>query len=251
MKVIKAGFNYSQDGPGNRLIFHLQGCNMQCPWCSNPEGMDLNGCMMMKSGGIQEKSYQEYTVQDMIQEAKECSPLFFDGGGVTVSGGEPTLQFAELKELLKGLHEMGIHTSIETNGTHKHIEDIFPFLDLMIVDLKHIDEKMHKAFTGLSNRQTKETLRKAFEFGQKVWIRTPLIGGFNDKKEYAEEFVRFYSQYNTQQAKFEMLLYHEYGKEKWKQCGKEYRMTNSFVDENIRSYYEKLYEENGLYVIRT
>lgn len=251
MRVIKSGFNYSQDGPGNRLIFHLQGCNMHCPWCSNPEGMDLDGCMVVKPGGITERSYQERTVQDMIREAKECSMLFFDGGGVTVSGGEPTIQFEELKELLKGLHEVGIHTAIETNGTHKHIEDIFPFLDLMIVDLKHIDEKIHKAVTGLSNRQTKETLRKAFASDQEVWVRTPIIGGFNDTKECAEEFAGFYSRYSTKKAKFEMLLYHEYGKEKWKQCGKEYRMTGSFVDENIRSYYEKIYAERGLCIIRT
>lgn len=251
MKVIKEGFNYSQDGPGNRLVFHLQGCNMHCPWCANPESMDRNGCMMQMAGGKKKPSFQEYSVEELMEEAKECKTLFFSGGGVTVSGGEPTMQFKELKELLEGIHENGIHTAIETNGTHSEIEKLFPFLDLLIIDLKHIDEGLHKKFTGMSNKKTMETLQKAFFAGQEMWIRTPIIGGFNDKEEYIERFTEFYRQYPTEHAKFEMLLYHEYGKEKWQQCGKEYTIKEGFTDEHIRSLYEKKYRENGLCVIRT
>lgn len=251
MKVIKAGFNYSQDGPGNRLVFHLQGCNMHCPWCANPESMDVNGCMMVKDEGIINPSFQEYTVEELIEEAKECSGMFFSGGGVTISGGEPTLQFEELKAFLSGLHRNGIQTAIETNGTHPRIEELFPVLDLLIVDLKHIDDEIHKKFTGLSNKRTLETLKKAFLAKQKMWVRTPLIGGFNDKEEYAGKFAGFYRQYDTEHAGFELLLYHEYGKEKWRQCEMEYTMKDAFVDESIRRIYEEEYRENGLCVIRT
>ena len=80
IRYFQKGFNYSQDGPGNRLVYHLQGCNWHCPWCSNPEGMDP--CRAAK----------ECDTADLIREAKSCLPMMIDGGGVTLTGGEVLLQ---------------------------------------------------------------------------------------------------------------------------------------------------------------
>lgn len=79
IKYFQKGFNYSQDGTGNRLVIHLQGCNLHCPWCSNPEGMSI-------TGGV------SAPIEAFIQEILSCKRLFFDGGGVTFTGGECTLQ---------------------------------------------------------------------------------------------------------------------------------------------------------------
>ena len=104
MKIFQKGFNFDQDGPGNRLVYHLQGCNMRCIWCSNPEGMSLNGG-------------KEYSVEALLEECLRSRMMFYGGGGVTFTGGEATMQAEELLKLLKGLKAAGIHTAIETNGT--------------------------------------------------------------------------------------------------------------------------------------
>ena len=90
MRVFQKGFNFSQDGPGNRLVYHLQGCNLHCPWCSNPEGLS-------KSGGT------EYSISELMDEVRRSRLMFFSGGGVTLTGGEVTIQFDEVKEFLTQL----------------------------------------------------------------------------------------------------------------------------------------------------
>ena len=95
LRIFQKGFNYSQDGPGNRLVYHLQGCNLRCPWCANPEGLSVEGG-------------ERYPVEALVQEVLRSRAMFFDGGGVTLTGGEVTLQFDALKELLTRLHAEGV-----------------------------------------------------------------------------------------------------------------------------------------------
>ena len=78
MRIFGKGFNFGQDGPGNRFVYHLSGCNMRCLWCSNADGLD-------KSAGT------NYTTDQIIKEVLSCRPMFFSGGGVTFTGGEATL----------------------------------------------------------------------------------------------------------------------------------------------------------------
>ena len=101
--IFQKGFNYSQDGPGNRLVYHLSGCNLKCPWCSNPEGMEIT------------KTATTLTVESIVKEALSCKMMFIDGGGVTLTGGEVTCQKDAVTKLLNLLKENGIHTCIETN----------------------------------------------------------------------------------------------------------------------------------------
>lgn len=287
MKLIKKGFNYAQDGPGNRLVFHMQGCNMRCPWCANPEGIPLGGVLMTEqeklldsvcpNGAIQDgildrercrecktrvclnerrnegirMSCFEETVDEIAAEAKACSRIFFDGGGVTFSGGEPTLQFEELKEALQRLKAEGIHTAIENNGTHIRLEELFPYIDLLIMDFKQIDDGIHRKVTGVSNETIKKNVEKALEKHGNVLIRTPLIHGFNDDEKYIEDFLEFYRGYDCSHASFEFLKYHEFGKEKWEKCGLSYQVEDGFVTDEIREKYETRFREQGLCVVRT
>ena len=87
LKLFQKGFNYSQDGQGNRLVYHLQGCNMTCPWCANPEGMPMEGAMIREAGKSPRLSCKVYETEEILREAVSCVPMFFDGGGVTFSGG--------------------------------------------------------------------------------------------------------------------------------------------------------------------
>ena len=122
MKIFQKGFNYSQDGSGNRMVLHLQGCNMSCPWCSNPEGMPLEGAILTQKEWLEESccphgavkegeldrqrcsvcetkecvyqrrqkgiklSCREYEVEEIVRECKAARPMFFENGGVTLTG---------------------------------------------------------------------------------------------------------------------------------------------------------------------
>ena len=137
MKIFQKGFNFAQDGPGNRLVYHVEGCNMHCLWCSNPEGMK------------QRKNDADISADELIREAVSCKKMFFGGGGVTFTGGETTLDFAGLKAVLQGLKANGINTAIETNATSPQLKELLQYIDYLIMDFKHYDDDMLKKYTGM------------------------------------------------------------------------------------------------------
>jgi len=251
LNVLKKGFNYSQDGPGNRLVYHLQGCNMHCPWCANPESMPLEGTLMTGKTSGTHISFQEERVEDLLEEAKDSRILFFDGGGVTLTGGEPTLQFDALREFLTGLKAAGIHTAIETNASHPRLSELFGVIDLLIMDCKHIDSHKHRRITGLSNRIILKNIESAMSFHGNVLIRTPLIHGFNADTDTAEALISFYKQYDISRTRFELLKYHEYGREKWVACRLPYQIKDGFITDSRYEEIENIYRSGGLTVVRT
>lgn len=244
IEIFQKGFNYSQDGEGNRLVYHFCGCNMRCMWCANPEGF-------AEKGGVLSPDGSPYTPVSLAAEAISCKAMFFDGGGVTFTGGEPTLQFAALKESLKLLKENGIRTALETNATHPDLAQLFPLIDTLIMDFKHIDDGWHRKVTGVSNAETKKNIRAALAAHPHTLIRTVLVHGVNDGEEHARAFAAFYGQCDTSRAAFEFLPYHEYGKKKWEKRNLPYRVENGFVTEETVAMYRRIYEEHNLKVIRT
>ncbi|MDD4413136.1 MAG: radical SAM protein [Oscillospiraceae bacterium] len=238
MQIFQRGFNYSQDGTGNRLVYHLQGCNLHCPWCSNPEGMEF-------SGGV------SVTVDEIVQQALLCQPMFFDGGGVTFTGGECTCQFELLKKALEKLQQNGISTAIETNGTSPRLPELFPLVDELIMDFKHYDDAVHRQFTGLGNAQVLTNLKAACTTHPRLLVRIPLIGGFNASAKDMEHFAAILSGLDTSHTRFELLCYHEYGKDKWEKCGKPYTVFDAFVSEEDRLRYEDILRGHKLQIVRT
>ncbi|MEI7846115.1 MAG: glycyl-radical enzyme activating protein [Chloroflexota bacterium] len=287
IKIFKRGFNYGQDGTGNRLVLHMQGCNLQCAWCSNPEGLALDGCLLVNpdkllaeicpAGAIHSRtldrnrcktcshkaclhenkneglrlSCQTESIESLFDEILSAKSLFFGGGGVTFSGGEPTLQFRALKSLLILLKNAGIHTAIETNATHGRLSDLFPLLDLLIIDFKHYDAEIHKQYTGFSNTVIKANIIKAVENHPNVWIRTPLINGFNAEQRFIPGFIDFFSCLPCENTHFEFLKYHEYGKVKWEQCGMSYTVVNGEVENGIEEAFKNSFLENKFKLIMT
>ena len=251
IKIFQKGFNYSQDGHGNRLVFHLQGCNMKCPWCSNPEGMSLKGTYMIEKGRSR-LSCKEYTIEEIVKESVRSKPMFFDGGGVTLTGGEISMQFEAVKELLKNLKEEQIHTAIETNGSHPRMEELIPYVDQWIMDVKHYDEEKHKAWVGITLENILKTLKSVSEMHEDMLVRVPLIPGFNDSEEDAEGFAKCFTQNaNKEKLKIEFLSYHEYGKQKWEQCGMEYKMPNIRLASGTVKKFEEIMQRNGIVCVRT
>ena len=232
LKIFQKGFNFSQDGPGNRLVYHLSGCNFKCKWCSNPEGM------------IQ-KNFAEVDVDDIVKECISCVPMFFSNGGVTFTGGEATLQFDALLELLKKLKQNDINTALETNGSHKELYKLIPYVDNLIMDFKHFDSKKHKIWIGNGNEEVIKNFIFLAEKKINVLIRIPLINGFN-VEPYG--FIDLFKKYDTSKMRFEILTYHEYGKEKWQEL---YLIKDGFVAKKDFLNFENAFIQNGLKIIHT
>ena len=237
IRYFQKGFNFSEDGPGNRLVIHLSGCNLHCPWCSNPEGMSASGGSCT-------------TVDALFTEILSCKRLFFDGGGVTFTGGECTLQRAPLAELLRLCRANGIHTAIETNGTMPYDGAFFEKVDFIIADFKHYDEDVLAKTVGNVSGY-RDNLRAYIGSGKKTLIRTVLIRGFNAEREDAEHFARFFSELDTSNASFEFLPYHEYGKSKWLSLGREYTVKDAHVTPETVAYFEETFHKYNLKTIRS
>ena len=233
MYVFQKGFNFGQDGPGNRLVYHLQGCNMKCIWCSNPEGISREGGKYV-------------SVEDLFEECYRSRMMFYGGGGVTFTGGEATLQADELLLLLKKLKEAGIHTALETNGTSYRLLDLLPYLDYLMMDFKHYDSEILKKYTGMGNEQVKRNYQEICELGRQIHVRIPLINGINT--EHPEGFAKYLSGFENPNAVYEFLAYHEYGKEKWIE---KYQVRDGFVAKETVLLFRKTFEEHGLKVVNT
>lgn len=233
MYLFQKGFNFGQDGPGNRLVYHLQGCNMKCIWCSNPEGI-------CKNGG-------RYTsVEELFDECYRSRMMFYGGGGVTFTGGEATLQVKELLPLLIKLKEAGIHTALETNGTSGRLMELLPYLDYLMMDFKHYDSEILKEYTGMGNEQVKRNYEEICRMGRQIHVRIPLINGVNT--ENPKGFASYLSGFPNPNAVYEFLPYHEYGKDKWTE---EYLIHDGFVHKKTVLLFRKIFEDLGLNVVST
>lgn len=204
----------THEGPGIRLVIFLQGCNLRCAYCHNPDTINLRGGKEMK-------------IPEIINLLKEQKPYFTGGGGLSVSGGEPTLQAKELIELFKEVHNHGFNIALDTNGTIL-IDDtkkLLSLTDLALIDLKHFDSAWHQKLTGQGN----ETVLKTIEFRessrQAFWIRYVLVPGWTDQEEYLEKMAQYLSQFKYLE-RLEILPYHNLGVHKYKELGLEYRLND-------------------------
>ena len=240
LKYYYKGFNYSQDGPGNRIVYHLQGCNMRCPWCSNPEGMGANDdCKTAK-------------IEEIVSEILSVRPMFFENGGVTFTGGEATLQFSAIYEIMKRVKAEGVNTAIETNATSEKLTELLEVCDCFMTDYKSPLPVKYDEVTG-GKLEVIESNIRALSQKTHLHIRIPLIHGFNDDKASLDGFVRFFTSLLREGCSFdvELLPYHEYGKEKWEKLGKEYRIQNAFVTNSTIQQFKNVFEDNNIKLITT
>ncbi len=204
------------DGPGIRFVLFLQGCHLQCKYCHNRDTWDINGGSYRSLDEIFEKilKYQNY-----IQP----------NGGVTVTGGEPLLQVHFLISLFQKLKAVGIHTCIDTSGMvaiTKEIETLLSLTDLVLLDIKHIDNEKCKALVGVGNTLELKFARYLSDHGIATWIRQVIVPGFTDDKEDLLKLKEFIASLKTVE-KVELLPYHDMGAYKWKKLGGTYALENT------------------------
>ncbi len=166
------------------------------------------------------------TVEEVVAEI-ERDELFYQksGGGMTISGGEPLLQWQFVYRLLEACKQRYLHTALDTCG-YAHwptLKNVLEHVDLVLYDIKHMDPKLHKEATGKSNRLILNNLRM-IPPQKKVWLRMPLIPGFNDSEENLTKLSRLGREIGAE--KVSILPYHKLAEEKYKQLGKQYTMAH-------------------------
>jgi len=204
-----------------------------------------------KCRGVDHFKRWSVEVGELLKEAVDCRPMYFSGGGVTVTGGEPTMQFEPLKEFLRGLKAVGINTAMETNATSPRLPELFQHIDFLMTDLKHYDSKKHCEATGSGNETVIRNIKAAVESGKRIAIRIPLINGFNASDSDISGFTDFLSGLDKELFTVEFLRYHEFGKDKWAKCGLEYKIENGFVSADTVNAFIKAFETEGIKIVRT
>ena len=216
---------------------------MFCPWCSNPEGLKLSETLSPTS------------VEDIVKEAQTARMIFIDGGGVTFTGGEVTLQKNAVLNAVQLLKENGISACIETNASLPDCEKLFGAVDYMIADFKSPCSHKLLEICGADIEIIKNNLLFRVKTGKPLLVRIPLIKFFNCGIENAKEFCRFFNELKAESTNdnlhFEILTYHEFGKDKYSEIGKTYTVTDGFVNaEDVKILKDEL-EKNGLKLINT
>ena len=194
------------DGPGLRLVVFLQGCPFRCLYCANPDTIETGGG-------------RETDPAEILRMAVDQKPFFGRRGGVTFSGGEPTLQAAALVPLVRDLKEAGIHVCLDSNGGVWN-----PAVEVLL-DVKQANPERHRVLTGRSNTQTLRTAAWLEEHGRPFWLRYVLVPGYSD----AEEDIRALGERLggcRSIERVELLPYHTLGVHKYEAMGLEYRLRH-------------------------
>lgn len=219
------------DGPGSRFIIFFQGCHMRCKFCHNPDTWDMT-------------KGKDYTSDELIKEALSCRSYWGKKGGITVSGGEPLLQIDFLLELFTKAKEKGINTCIDTAGGpftqegewFSKFEKLMQVTDILLMDIKHINDKEHIELTGQKRDNIVQMFRYLDQINKPIWIRHVLTPGITDNDEYLTQTRDFIRTLNNVQ-RVEVLPYHGLGAMKYKELGIDYVLkdTLSPTEERVKN----------------
>lgn len=207
------------DGPGTRFVVFVQGCPMRCAYCHNPDTWDLKG------GTLMEPSY-------IIQQYERNEAFYKNGGGLTVTGGEPLMQVDFLLELFTLAKEKNIHTCIDSSGIAfnpdnaplmEKMDKLMTLTDLVMLDIKHIDPDKHRELTLQPNKNILKFAEYLNEKKVDMWIRHVVVPGITDDDKYLFDLGYFIGQFQNLKA-LDVLPYHTMGEKKYAALGIDYRL---------------------------
>ncbi|MDE6505473.1 MAG: pyruvate formate lyase-activating protein [Clostridia bacterium] len=216
------------DGPGIRFVAFMQGCPMRCKYCHNPDTWALN-------------AGKEISAEELAATALKYKS-YIKNGGVTVSGGEPLLQIEFVTEFFKILKAEGIHTALDTSGITFNEKDkncvarhkqLLKYTDLVLLDIKHIDENGHKKLTGFSNENPLSFAKYLSDNGKDMWVRHVLVSGVTDNDVYLNRLAEFINGLKTVKN-IEVLPYHSMGESKYQKLGINYSLKGAVPPDKTR-----------------
>ena len=207
------------DGPGLRFVVFFQGCPMRCRYCHNPDTWQPNTGTQMSVDEIMAKFLRNKS--------------FYSNGGITVTGGEPLLQIDFLTQLFIRCKREGVHTCIDTSGITYNSENadymakldkLMEYTDLVMLDLKHIDDEKHRSLTGHSNKNILEFVKYLDSKKVPVWVRHVVVPTVTDEPEYWDRLGRFMATVSNIKA-LDVLPYHTMGVKKYEELAIDYPLA--------------------------
>ena len=181
------------DGPGLRFVVFLQGCNLRCKCCHNPDTWDRQGA-------------KTYTAEEVVEKATKYREYFGEKGGITISGGEPLLQPDFAYEIFRLCHEKGINTCLDTSGSilNEQIKKILTETDRVLLDIKYTDDELYRENVGCSLQKPMEFLQYLNEQKIPTTLRQVIIPTLNDNETNIEKLNEIVEK-NTCIDKVELL----------------------------------------------
>ncbi len=220
------------DGPGVRTVVFMQGCNLRCAYCHNPDTWKRDGGTVTDA-------------KELINKLIKYKPYYkSSGGGVTFSGGEPLLQPEFLLEMLKLCKENNIHTAIDTAGFgFGDYDEILKYTDLVILDIKHSSEEGYRDLAGGDMSELKKFLEALSRSKSRVWIRHVVVPGLTDSTQHILKLKKIISSIKNLD-KIELLPYHTLGENKYNVMGIPYKLQGvPAMDKDAALALEKLLKE--------
>ena len=218
----------SVDGPGVRFLIFLTGCGMRCQYCHNPDTWKM-------SVGT------PYTADELIQSAIKYRSYWGSKGGITVSGGDPLLQIDFLLDLCKKAKKENIHVTIDTSGNpftrqepyFGKFQELIQYVDLFLLDIKHIDDEKHKELTACSNENILDMARYLSDIDKPIWVRHVLVPEKTDDDDDLHKLRTFLDSLQNVE-KVEVLSYHTLGVKKWRDMGMDYPLEGIDAPTQVR-----------------
>ena len=216
------------DGPGIRTLFFFQGCPLNCLWCCNPESRPE----AIQKFACQNRLLQwqrPVTIGELVDLATRDIVYYrYSGGGVTLTGGEVLLQDEFARELLYEVRKKGIHTAIETSGysSPMALNRVLEHVDLVLLDIKHIDSEQHRLFTGVDNKLILNNAQEIHSRKIPIIIRIPLIPGYNDSEDILHMLGCFVRDKLPDVRRLCLLKYHNFALNKYREMNIEYPLES-------------------------
>ena len=199
------------DGPGIRFVVFLQGCPLRCKYCHNPDTWSITDSKIQESP------------REVFEKVKRYKKYLGKKGGLTITGGEPLLQLDFVLELFKLCKEENIHTALDTSGYifNNKVKKILEYTDLILLDIKSIDEEVYKSLTGVELTNTLEFAQYLNKINKKTWIRHVVVPEITDNDNLLTRLSDYISKLNNIEN-IEVLPYHKLGVFKYKELGLNY-----------------------------
>lgn len=205
------------DGPGIRFVVFVQGCPMRCKYCHNPDSWSAETNQQMSVSEILEK-------YDGVKE-------FVKSGGLTVTGGEPLMQIDFVTELFKAAKAKNIHTALDTSGilfnkdNTAKIDELLKYTDLVLLDIKHINNEEHIKLTGLPNTNILEFAQYLSQKKLPMWVRHVVVPEITYNEKYLRELGEFIGKLRNVKA-LDVLPYHDMAIPKYENLGINYPLKD-------------------------
>ncbi len=202
------------DGPGVRYVIFLQGCQLRCACCHNPDTWNGNGG-------------REYTAAELVERAGHFREYFGSAGGITLSGGEPLLQAEFAREIFELAHEKGINTCLDTSGSilSDKVKALLDVTDRVLLDIKYTDDEMYRKYVGCPLEAVLELLEYLDEKGIATTLRQVIIPTLNDNAENIEK-LKAIAESHRCVDKVELLPFKKICEVKYKNMGIEFPLAH-------------------------